>query len=67
MSPADGAPEEFDQTIFAVNADRTIGSFEPLALNLVKDQQRYTKCCVVHKVHLFIISFMFYEENNSWF
>lgn len=42
MSPADGAPEEFDQTIFAVNADRTIGSYESLALNLVKDQQRFT-------------------------
>ncbi|KAI3820527.1 hypothetical protein L1987_08075 [Smallanthus sonchifolius] len=40
MSPADGAPEEFDQTIFAVNPDRTIGTYESLALNLVKDQQR---------------------------
>nr|GEU72978.1 ubiquitin thioesterase OTU1 [Tanacetum cinerariifolium] len=40
MSPADGAPEEFDQTIFAVTSDRTIGTFESLALNLVKDQQR---------------------------
>lgn len=40
MSPADGAPEEFDQTIFVVNHDRTIGAYESLALNLVKDQQR---------------------------
>ncbi|PWA86876.1 ubiquitin thioesterase OTU1 [Artemisia annua] len=40
MSPADGAPEEFDQTIFTVNSDRNIGTFESLALNLVKDQQR---------------------------
>ncbi|XP_023735668.1 OVARIAN TUMOR DOMAIN-containing deubiquitinating enzyme 2 [Lactuca sativa] len=41
MSPMDGAPEEFDQTIFSVNPDtRTIGSYESLALNLVKDQQR---------------------------
>ena len=40
MSPADGAPEEFDQTIFVVNHDRTVGAYESLALNLVKDQQR---------------------------
>ncbi|KAI3825800.1 hypothetical protein L1987_07446 [Smallanthus sonchifolius] len=40
MSPADGASEEFDQTIFAVNPDRTIGTYGSLALNLVKDQQR---------------------------
>ncbi|KVH99150.1 Ovarian tumor, otubain [Cynara cardunculus var. scolymus] len=40
MSPADGAPEEFDQTVFVVNRDRTIGAYESLALNLVKDQQR---------------------------
>ncbi|XP_076924253.1 OVARIAN TUMOR DOMAIN-containing deubiquitinating enzyme 2-like [Bidens hawaiensis] len=40
VSPTDGAPEEFDQTIFAVNSDRTIGTHESLALNLVKDQQR---------------------------
>ena len=40
MSPAEGAPEEFDQTIFAVN-DRTIGTVERLTLNLVKEQQRY--------------------------
>ncbi|KAK8706038.1 hypothetical protein V6N13_049619 [Hibiscus sabdariffa] len=40
MSPFEGAPEEFDQTIFAVQKDRTIGPVEGLALNLVKDQQR---------------------------
>lgn len=39
MSPFEGAPEEFDQTIFAVQ-DRTIGPAEGLALNFVKDQQR---------------------------
>lgn len=39
MSPYDGAPEEFDQTIFAVN-DGTIGAIEQLALNLVKDANR---------------------------
>lgn len=41
MSPFDGAPEEFDQTIFIVNKDRSIGQVEALALNLVKEQQRY--------------------------
>ncbi|KAE8681020.1 Detected protein of confused Function [Hibiscus syriacus] len=40
MSPFEGAPEEFDQTVFAVQNDRTIGPVEGLALNLVKDQQR---------------------------
>lgn len=40
MSPAEGAPEEFDQTIFPVNEDRTIGAVEKLALNLVKDANR---------------------------
>ncbi|KAI3446754.1 hypothetical protein Pfo_003419 [Paulownia fortunei] len=40
MSPFEGAPEEFDQTIFAVHKDRTLGPIERLALNLVKDQQR---------------------------
>ncbi|KAB1215203.1 Ubiquitin thioesterase OTU1 [Morella rubra] len=40
MSPFEGAPEEFDQTIFAVQ-DRTIGPAEGLALNFVKDQQRF--------------------------
>ncbi|BFG29767.1 hypothetical protein CerSpe_160410 [Prunus speciosa] len=44
MSPFEGAPEEFDQTIFAVK-DNTIGPVEGLALNLVREQQskrRYT-------------------------
>ncbi|XP_068638657.1 OVARIAN TUMOR DOMAIN-containing deubiquitinating enzyme 2-like isoform X2 [Aristolochia californica] len=40
MSPFDEAPEDFDQTIFAVLKDGTIGAFEGLALNLVKDAQR---------------------------
>ncbi|KAF7815826.1 ubiquitin thioesterase OTU1 [Senna tora] len=40
MSPVEGAPEEFDQTIFSVQKDRTIGPVEGLALNFVKDQQR---------------------------
>ncbi|KAM1100933.1 hypothetical protein ACFX13_007467 [Malus domestica] len=44
MSPFEGAPEEFDQTIFAVH-NSSIGPVEGLALNLVKEQQskrRYT-------------------------
>ncbi|KAL5577764.1 hypothetical protein UlMin_019463 [Ulmus minor] len=40
MSPSEGAPEEFDQTIFVVAKDRTIGPAERLALNFVKEQQR---------------------------
>lgn len=40
MSPSEGAPEEFDQTIFTVQKDRGIGPVERLALNLVKEQQR---------------------------
>ncbi|KAL5978597.1 OTU protein [Asimina triloba] len=40
MSPSEGAPEEFDQTIFPVQKDRTIGAVDRLALNLVKDAQR---------------------------
>lgn len=40
MSPLEGAPQEFDQTIFAVRKDRTIGPVQELALNLAKDQQR---------------------------
>ncbi|KAM0997504.1 hypothetical protein ACFX2I_007363 [Malus domestica] len=40
MSPFEGAPEEFDQTIFAVH-NSSIGPVEGLALNLVKEQQRY--------------------------
>ncbi|KAG9153807.1 hypothetical protein Leryth_005922 [Lithospermum erythrorhizon] len=39
MSPSEGAPEEFDQTIFPVQSDRTIGPVEALALNLAKDEQ----------------------------
>ncbi|KAF5727960.1 ubiquitin thioesterase OTU1 isoform X1 [Tripterygium wilfordii] len=40
MTPFEGAPEEFDQTIFPVRKDRTIGPVEGLAVNLVKEQQR---------------------------
>lgn len=40
MSPSEGAPEEFDQTVFAVQADRTIGPIERLAFNFAKEQQR---------------------------
>ncbi|PIA28410.1 hypothetical protein AQUCO_07000024v1 [Aquilegia coerulea] len=40
VCPAEGAPEEFDQTIFTVQKDRTVGAIEGLALNLVKDAQR---------------------------
>ncbi|KAF4357846.1 hypothetical protein CsatB_014728 [Cannabis sativa] len=39
-SPFEGAPEEFDQTIFSVQPDRTIGSVEGIALNFIKEQQR---------------------------
>lgn len=40
MSPVDGAPEDFDQKIFAVRNDGSIGPVEGLALNFVKEQQR---------------------------
>lgn len=40
MSPLEDAPEEFDQTIFTVDKDRSIGPVEGLALNLVKDANR---------------------------
>ncbi|KAF1890390.1 hypothetical protein Lal_00013644 [Lupinus albus] len=40
MSPFEGAPEEFHQTIFSVQKDRTIGPVEGLALNFAKEQQR---------------------------
>ncbi|CAA6671938.1 unnamed protein product [Spirodela intermedia] len=40
FSPSDGAPEEFDQTIFPILSDRTIGPVERLALDLVKDSNR---------------------------
>lgn len=43
MSPFERAPEEFDQTIFAVHSDRTIGPVEGLALNFVKEQHRQRK------------------------
>ncbi|KAI0495200.1 hypothetical protein KFK09_025350 [Dendrobium nobile] len=40
MSPSDNAPADFDQTVFTVNYDGTIGPVEGLVLNLVKDAQR---------------------------
>ncbi|XP_024018617.1 ubiquitin thioesterase OTU1 isoform X2 [Morus notabilis] len=40
MSPFEGAPEEFDQTIFTVQTDRTVGPVEAITLNFVKEQQR---------------------------
>lgn len=40
VSPFEEAPEEFDQTIFPVRNDKSIGPVEGLALNFVKDQQR---------------------------
>jgi ubiquitin thioesterase OTU1 len=40
MSPSEDAPEEFDQTVFVVQKDRTIGPVERLALNFVRVQQR---------------------------
>lgn len=46
MSPAEGAPEEFDQTIFPVNHNRSIGPAEGLALNLVREAQRYSTIAI---------------------
>ncbi|XP_057550869.1 OVARIAN TUMOR DOMAIN-containing deubiquitinating enzyme 2 isoform X4 [Amaranthus tricolor] len=43
MSPFEGAPEEFDQTIFSVHNDRSIGPIERLAQNYVKEQHRQKK------------------------
>lgn len=40
MSPSEGAPEEFDQTVFSIRSDRSIGPVENLSLNLVKDAHR---------------------------
>lgn len=56
MSPSEGAPEEFDQTVFSVRNDRTIG-IEGLAQNLVKAQHRYylTPCI------------LFFEANNCFY
>uniref|UniRef100_A0A7N0RBK8 Ubiquitin thioesterase OTU n=1 Tax=Kalanchoe fedtschenkoi TaxID=63787 RepID=A0A7N0RBK8_KALFE len=43
MSPFDGASEEFDQTVFTVLPDRTLGSIDTLAANLVKEQNSKRK------------------------
>ncbi|XP_044953609.1 OVARIAN TUMOR DOMAIN-containing deubiquitinating enzyme 2 [Hordeum vulgare subsp. vulgare] len=40
MSPAEGAPEEFDQTIYVVDQNRSIGPAEGLALDLAKEAHR---------------------------
>lgn len=40
LAPGEGTPEEFDQTIFPVQKDRTVGFVERLAINLVKEQLR---------------------------
>ncbi|KMZ59325.1 Ubiquitin thioesterase OTU1 [Zostera marina] len=40
MSPAEDVPEEFDQTIFSVRNDRTIGNIERLVFELVKEANR---------------------------
>ncbi|KAK1615098.1 hypothetical protein QYE76_020615 [Lolium multiflorum] len=40
MSPFEGAPEEFDQTIYPVDRNRSIGPVEGLALNLAKEANR---------------------------
>ncbi|KAH9803660.1 OVARIAN TUMOR DOMAIN-containing deubiquitinating enzyme 2 [Citrus sinensis] len=59
ISPFEGAPEEFEQTIFPVQKGRTIGPAEDLALKLVKEQQRkktytdtanFTLCCGVCQI-----------------
>nr|GMD53202.1 stress response protein NST1-like [Ipomoea batatas] len=57
MSPSEGAPEEFDQTIFTVQKDRSIGPVERLALNLVKEQQRIAKW-VYYKAAMHSISIL---------
>lgn len=43
MSPSEGASEEFDQTIFSVHSDRTIGPVEGIARNFVEQQHRQRK------------------------
>ncbi|KAG6536137.1 hypothetical protein ZIOFF_001181 [Zingiber officinale] len=39
-SPYDGAREGFDQTVFSVRSDHSIGPMENFELNLVKDAQK---------------------------
>lgn len=48
MSPAEGAPEEFDQTIYVVDQNRSIGPVEGLALNLAKEAHRYVFVFITH-------------------
>ncbi|KAI3986685.1 hypothetical protein MKX01_014223, partial [Papaver californicum] len=40
ISPAYGVPEEFDQTIFTIQVDRSIGRVHGLALDLVNEEAR---------------------------
>lgn len=40
VSPVEGAPDDFDQTIFVIQKNRSIGPVEGLALNFIKDQHR---------------------------
>jgi ubiquitin thioesterase OTU1 len=47
MSPFEGAPEEFDQTIYPVDRQRSIGPVEGLALNLAKEANRYTYSSII--------------------
>lgn len=55
MTPFESAPEEFDQTIFLVNSERSIGPAEGLALNVVKDAQRYLSIFVVCSLSPFFL------------
>ncbi|GLT62093.1 hypothetical protein SLA2020_347570 [Shorea laevis] len=58
MSPFEGAPEEFDQTIFAVRKDRTIGPVERLVLNLARDQTK------AFPSHIFLSSAIFLRKRR---
>ncbi|KAI3879626.1 hypothetical protein MKX03_029354 [Papaver bracteatum] len=42
ISPAYGVSEEFDQTVFPVQEDRSIGRVHELALDLVNEEARWT-------------------------
>jgi hypothetical protein len=46
MSPVEGAPEDFDQTIFVIQKNRSIGPVEEIALNFIKDQHRYSSILI---------------------
>jgi hypothetical protein len=57
MSPFEGAPEEFDQTIYPVDRQRSIGPVEGLALNLAKEANRY----------IFIYYHLSVPKHNTYF